>query len=156
MPQDLPITQEGFDKLVKEIENLKKVERPAIIVLVAEARAQGDISENAEYHAAREKQSYIQTRIEYLEDVIARSRVIAADTPKPDTIVFGCKVKVKDIVDGEEDEYILVGAGEADPSCGKISTASPIGKALIGRKTNDIVQVTTPGGRCKLKILDFS
>jgi transcription elongation factor GreA len=156
MHQNLPISQNGFDKMVQELDHLKKVERPAIIQAVAEARSHGDISENAEYHAAREKQSHIETRIGYLEDKVARAQIITIDTQNADSIIFGCRVKVKDLSDDCEEEYVLVGAGETDPSQGKISTVSPIGKALIGKRSGDVVSVETPSGILKLQILDFA
>jgi transcription elongation factor GreA len=156
MHQNLPITQTGFDKMVQELDQLKKVERPAIIQAVAEARSHGDISENAEYHAAREKQSHIETRISYLEDKIARAQIITVNTQNAESIVFGCKVKVKDLDDDYEEEYELVGAGETDPSLGRISTVSPIGKALIGKRSGDVVTVETPGGILKLQIVEFA
>lgn len=152
----IPITKEGHGKLLKEHERLKKVELPAIIKKVAEARSQGDLKENAEYHAAREHQGYLQGRIEFLEDRIARSQILETDPSKSDTIIFGSCVKTLDLEDGEEEEFTLVGAAEADPSSGKISTLSPIGSSLIGKSKNDIVEIETPGGLLKLKILDFS
>ncbi len=156
MQQSQPITKKGYDQLVEELERLKKVDRPNIIKAVAEARSHGDLSENAEYHAARERQSHIETRIGYLESKLASSEIIHMDTANSDTIIFGCTVKIVDLEDDFEEEYTLVGADEADPSKGKISTVSPIGKALIGKKKDEIVEVNTPGGKLKLKIIDFS
>lgn len=155
-PMDtIPITQEGFVKLKKEHENLKKVQLPNIIKKVAEARANGDLKENAEYHAAREHQSYLQSRIEFVEDKIARSQIIKLDTANSETVIFGHCVKTLDIEDDTEEEFTLVGEAEAEPMNGKISTASPIGKSLIGKKIGDIVEIETPGGILNLKILDF-
>jgi transcription elongation factor GreA len=156
MSQNAPITQEGYENLCRELDQLKKVERPNIIKAVAEARSHGDISENAEYSAAREKQAHIESRINWLEDKIAGCRIITVDGQNSDSIVFGHKVRVKDLEDGYEEEYILVGAGETDPSKGKISTVSPIGKALIGKRREEVVSVETPGGILKLQILDFA
>ncbi len=152
----IPITQEGYDKLNEEYNQLKKKDLPDIIKKVAEARSHGDLKENAEYHAAREMQSYIQGRIAFIEDRIARSQIMAPNKAKSDTIIFGNTVKILDLDFDEEEEYILVGAAEADPAAGKISTASPIGKGLIGKKVDDIVEVETPGGKLRLKVLDFS
>jgi transcription elongation factor GreA len=152
----IPITEEGHEKLLKEHEHLKKVELPAIIKKVAEARSQGDLKENAEYHAAREHQGYLQGRIEFLEDRIARSQILKTDPSKSDSIIFGSIVKTLDLEDETEEEFTLVGAAEADPAHGKISTQSPIGKSLIGKCINDIVEIETPGGTLKIKILDFS
>jgi transcription elongation factor GreA len=156
MSGTIPITREGYEKLIKELELLKKVERPAIIKKVAEARSHGDLSENAEYHAAREKQSHIESRIRYLEDKLARSEITVLDTAQSDTVVFGCTVKIMDLEDESLEEYTLVGAAEADPSRGLISTVSPLGKALIGKQKNDEFSVQTPGGELKMKIIDFS
>lgn len=152
----IPITQDGYNKLLDEFARLKKVELPAIIKKVAEARSHGDLKENAEYHAAREHQSYLQARIVFVEDKIARSQIITVDTSQSDSIIFGCCVKTLDLEDETEEEFTLVGAAEADPTNGNISTASPIGKGLLGKKINDVIEVDTPGGIIKLKILDFS
>ena len=151
----IPITKEGYEKIVKEYENLTKTELPNIIQKVAEARSHGDLKENAEYHAAREHQAYIQSRIDYLQDKIARSQIISTDTSNSDTIIFGSRVKTYDIDNDEEEEFILVGAAEADPAKSRISTVSPIGKNLLGKRKNDIVTIETPGGKLKLKIIDF-
>jgi len=152
----LPITQEGLDNLLKEHDRLKKIELPAIIIKIAEARSHGDLKENAEYHAAREHQGYIQSRMHYLEDKIARSRVVKINTSQTDRIIFGCRVSTEDLCDGTREEFTLVGPAEGDPAKGRISTASPIGKSLLGKRVDDIVEIETPGGRLKLKILSFS
>ena len=152
----IPITQEGYDKIVKEYDKLKTKDLPEIIKKVAEARSHGDLKENAEYHAAREYQSYIQGRIEFLQDKIARSQILKTDPSQSDKIIFGSRVKTFDIENEEEEEFILVGAAEADPANGKISTVSPIGKNLLGKYKNDIVTIKTPGGNLRLKIIDFS
>ena len=151
-----PITREGYDNLLKEYERLKKVELPAIIIKIAEARSHGDLKENAEYHSAREHQSYIQSRLHFLEDSIAGSRIVKVDTSQTDRIIFGCRVSIEDLEDATREEFTLVGPAEGDPAKGKISTASPIGKSLLGKRVNDIVEVETPGGLLKLKILSFS
>ena len=156
MMDTIPITEEGYKKIVQEYNNLVKSELPAIIKKVAEARSHGDLKENAEYHAAREHQSYIQSRIDYLQDKIARSQILKTDPSKSETIIFGSRVTTYDIDNDEEEVFILVGAAEADPSNGKISTVSPIGKNLLGKQKNDIVTIETPGGSLTLKIIDFS
>ena len=152
----IPITQEGYDKIVKEYDKLKTKDLPEIIKKVAEARSHGDLKENAEYHAAREYQSYIQGRIEFLQDKIARSQILKTDPSQSDKIIFGSRVKTFDMENEEEEEFTLVGAAEADPANGKISTVSPIGKNLIGKRRNEIVTIKTPGGNLRLKIIDFS
>jgi transcription elongation factor GreA len=152
----IPITQEGYDKIVKEYDKLKKKDLPESIKKVAEARSHGDLKENAEYHAAREYQSYLQGRIAFLQDKIARSQILKTDPSQSDRIIFGSRVKTFDIENEEEEEFTLVGAAEADPGNGKISTVSPIGKNLLGKRKNDIVTIKTPGGNLQLKIIDFS
>ena len=156
MSSYLPVTEEGYKKLTEEHERLKKRDLPDIIKKVAEARSHGDLKENAEYHAAREQQSWIQGRIEFLEDKIARSQIIKVLSSDFDTIIFGATVKVLDLADDFEEEFILVGAEEADAISGKISTTSPIGQALLGKKAGDTVTVNTPGGELSLKIVSFS
>jgi len=154
--KSVPITKEGHERLSAELKQLKKVERPNTKKAVAEARAHGDLSENAEYHAARERLAHIESRINYLEDKLARSEIISTSNINTDTITFGCTVKVIDLEDNMEEEYMLVGAEEADPLSGRISTVSPFGKALVGKSKGDIVEVEAPGGKVKLKVIDFS
>jgi len=153
-----PMTQAGFDKILDEHLNLNKVELPAIIEKVAEARANGDLKENAEYHAAREKQGYLQDRIKYLEDQIANAHVIVIDGDT-DTVVFGSKVTVVDPDDDDDEDeyevYSIVGQDEADPAEGMISVNSPMGQALLGQKPGDVIEVPAPAGSYELKIIDF-
>lgn len=151
----LPITQEGYEKLLKEHEHLAKIELPAIINKVAEARSLGDLRENAEYHAAREQQSLIQTKINDLRDKIARSKIMQPNNIQSSTIIFGSRVKIMDLTDESVEEYILVGEAEADPLNGKISTSSPIGKGLLGKKRDDVIEIHAPGGKLKFKILEY-
>lgn len=152
----IPITQEGHNKLVEEYEHLVNTKLPATSKKIAEASSHGDLKENAEYHAALEHQNYIQKRIEYLRDKIARSQIVKADPSKSDVIIFGSCVTTLDVENEIEEVFTLVGAAEADPANGKISTASPVGKSLIGKRIDDIIDIDTPGGTLKLKILDFS
>jgi transcription elongation factor GreA len=153
MVNPVPITREGHAQLIREFENLTKIELPLIIRRVAEARSHGDLKENAEYHAAREHQAHVQNRMDYLSDKIARSQIIAIDASKSEVIIFGSRVKTLMIDENEEEEFALVGEPEADPRIGKISTSSPIGKGLLGKRVDDIVEVETPGGRTRIKIL---
>ena len=153
-----PMTQVGFDKCMEELVNLNKVELPAIIEKVAEARANGDLKENSEYHAAREKQGYIQDKIKYLEEQLSDAQVIAANADS-ETVMFGSKVTTVD-PDDEDDEdeyeiYTLVGEDEADPMEDMISVTSPMGAALLGKKPGDIVEVPAPAGSYELKIIAF-
>ncbi|ERP31430.1 transcription elongation factor GreA [Chitinivibrio alkaliphilus] len=150
------MTQEGFDDLFNELDHLKKVELPDIISRVAEARAEGDLKENAEYHAAREKQGHIQDRIHYLETTLSGAQVLEKKEDS-DSVVFGSQVTIVEPEDMDDpdmvEEYTLVGADESDPTAGKISVTSPIGKALLGHAVDDIVTAHTPNGPIEFKIL---
>lgn len=139
-----PITKQGFDKLEKEIRNLKIVERPKIIEAIAEAREFGDLSENAEYHSAREKQSFIEGRIIELEDKVARAEIIDQSKLSGDTIKFGATVDLLDDDTENTHTYHIVGEYEADISKKLISIASPLARAMIGKKKGDIIEVITP------------
>lgn len=147
------LTQAGFDKLVEELDRLMKVDLPDVIKRVAEARANGDLKENAEYHAARERQGHIQDRVRYLETTIGSAQVIEKNE-ETDAIVFGSKVTMVEVDDDDEEVYTLVGQDEADPAEGMISVTSPIGKALLGKKKGDQVEVETPGGTIEFEILE--
>ncbi len=142
----IPMTQEGHAALQEELRNLKQVERPAIVKAIAAAREHGDLSENAEYHAARERQSFIEGRIGELEDATKRAEVIDTSKLRGSTVRFGATVKLADEETDEEISYQLVGEFEADIQARKISIQSPLGKALIGREVGDSVEVTTPNG----------
>lgn len=153
-----PMTKAGYDQLLEEMTTLTKVDLPAIIEKVAEARANGDLKENAEYHAAREKQGYIQDRIKYIQDTLSTAHVIE-NSGDSEAVVFGSKVVTVD-PDDEDDEdeyetYTLVGQDEANPSQGLISVTSPLGKALLGNKGGDTVNVEAPAGSYELKIISF-
>lgn len=142
-----PITQKGADLLKAELKRLKTVERPKIIDAVAEARAHGDLKENAEYHAAREQQSFTEGRIAELEGIISNSQVI--DVTKlnvGDKVVFGATVVLEEEQSGDHVTYQIVGDAEADIDAGKISISSPIARALIGKSEDDEVDVQAPGG----------
>lgn len=152
---NLPITREGYEKLVADLHHHKTVERPAVIQAIQEARAQGDLSENAEYDAAKEKQGKIEDKIAELEDKIARAHIIEADASQSETVIFGATVTVKDAATGKELEYQLVGPEDVDVMRNRISIQSPIGKALVGKRRGDSVDVSTPRGTKSLKILSF-
>lgn len=154
----VPMTQAGFDKLMAELEDLNKVQLPEIIEKVAEARANGDLKENAEYHAARERQGQIQDKIKYLEERLGAAQVIKNEGGSA-AIMFGSKVTLVD-PDDEDDEdeyevYTLVGQDEADPSNDMISVESPMGQALLGKKAGDVVDIPAPAGSYEMKIIDF-
>ncbi len=154
--ETIPITQEGLDRLKSELKNLEKVERPNNIRMIEEARSHGDLSENAEYHAAKEKQSFIEGRINELKSVIGQSEVIEEDKGPCDSVVFGRKVLLFNTGTDEEVEYRLVGPYESDPEKGRISVTSPLGKALIGKLEGDEVRVTTPGGIQEFEVVRIS
>jgi transcription elongation factor GreA len=151
----MPITKEGYDHLRKEYDRLKKIDLPEVIKAVSTARAHGDLKENAEYHAARERQSHLMGQIAFLEDKIARAQVLTTNTKDSETVIFGCTVKTLDLSDDTEEEWVLVGPGEADPSNYKISTISPVGKGLLGKRAGEIAEIETPRRLLKLKILSF-
>ncbi len=151
----IPITREGYDKLVADLKLYKTVERPAIILAIQEARAQGDLSENAEYDAAKEKQGKIEDKISELEDKIARAHIIEADASQSETVIFGATVTVLDAAAGKTLEYQLVGPEDVDVMRNRISIHSPIGKALVGKRRGDTVEVTTPRGAKSLTIQAF-
>lgn len=153
----VPMTSEGFSRLQEELKHLKSVERPTVIKAIAEAREHGDLSENAEYHAAREKQSFIEGRVAELEDKIARAEVIDVTKLSGTTIKFGAKVTLADEETDEETTYQLVGEDEADIKQGLLSVTSPLGRALIGKSVGDLVEVRTPGGSRSYEVisLDF-
>ena len=152
---NLPITREGYDKLVADLKHLKTVERPSVIQAIQEARAQGDLSENAEYDAAKEKQGKIEDKISEIEDKIARAHIIEVDTAASETVVFGATVTVQDKATDKEMDYQLVGPEDVDVARNRISIHSPIGKALVGRRKGDVVEVTTPRGAKSLVVQAF-
>ncbi|MBI5409464.1 MAG: transcription elongation factor GreA [Nitrospirae bacterium] len=151
-----PITPEGHQKLKDELERLLKVERPQNIKAIAEARAHGDLSENAEYHAAKEKQSFIEGRIQELQSKIALAEVIDPSKINMSKVAFGAKVKALDIGADEKYEFILVGVEEANIKERKISITSPVGRALIGKEVGDIAVVKAPARTIEYEILEIS
>ena len=153
MSAKIPLTLRGIEKLREELKRLKSVERPAIVKAIAEARAHGDISENAEFHAAKEQQSFLEGRIAEIEHKLGNAQVV--DVTKVNAggkVVFGATVKIAD-EDGKQARYQIVGEDEADSKSGLISINSPIARALIGKKEGDVVEVTAPGGTRELEIL---
>ena len=146
MTDKLPMTADGLNKLKLELENLKNTERPNIIKAIAEAREHGDLSENAEYHAAREKQSFIEGRVAEIESTIAQAEIIDVSKLSGSVIKFGASVTIINLDDDKESKYQLVGEVEADIEQKKISVTSPIARALIGKKKGDYIEVSTPKG----------
>ncbi|MFA9387822.1 MAG: transcription elongation factor GreA [Methyloceanibacter sp.] len=144
--EKVPMTAEGFTALEIEIKNLKTVERPRIIKLIAEARAHGDLSENAEYHAAKDLQGLTEARLADLEDKLSRADIIDVSKLKGGKVMFGATVTLVDEDTDKKVKYRLVGEVEADVKQGKISITSPIARALLGKGKKDVVEVSTPGG----------
>lgn len=149
------LTYEGLKKYEEELEELKVNRRQEVAQKIKEARAQGDLSENAEYDAAKDEQRDIEARIEQLEKILKNAEVVDEDEVDLEKINVGCRVKVKDMTEKEEVEYKIVGSTEADCLQGKISNESPVGKALIGAKKGDTVKVETPAGVFKYKVLEI-
>ena len=151
----VPITKEGFDKLKKELETVKNVFIPENIRDIEVARAHGDLSENAEYAAAKERQSYLHGKLQELENNLASCNIIALKDIPNDRVVFGCFVTIADS-EGEEIKYQLVGPFESDINQNKISVTSPIGRALVGKSIDAEISVNTPGGTRNFQIIDIS
>jgi|TARA_B110000211_G_scaffold215148_1_gene257115 transcription elongation factor GreA len=152
-----PITVQGLEKIKKELEELKNVKRPEVVAAIAEARAHGDLKENAEYHAAKEQQAQIESRVIAINDSIARANVI--DVTKIDNegkVIFGSTVTVKDLESDKKIKYQIVGQDEADVSKNYIYFRSPIGKAFIGKELGDMVVVQTPSGERNFEILEVN
>lgn len=152
--EKIPMTRAGFDALDSELRNLKSVERPAVIKAIAEAREHGDLSENAEYHAAREKQSFVEGRVKELESILGRAEVIDP-TRLSGTIKFGATVTLIDEDTEEERTYQIVGEPEADIERGMLNIRSPLARALIGKDEGDSVEVRTPGGEKSYEIVSI-
>ena len=153
----VPMTQKGYQRLMEELKRLKSVERPKLVEQIEEARGHGDISENAEFHAAKERQSLLDVQIREIEDRVARAQVIEISKLSGDKVVFGATVSLVDGDTGEKVVYQIVGDHEAEPKNGKISISSPVARALIGKCEGDEVEVRTPTGIRTFEIvgLDF-
>lgn len=155
MSHSVPMTRESFETLQEELKRLIREERPKVIQDIAEARAHGDLSENAEYDAAKHRQGFIEGRIQELKDKLSRAYVVDLSNLKPDKVVFGATVTLYDTVTDEEVTYRIVGEDEADIKLGKMSCSSPVGKALIGHRLDDTVRVKVPSGLKEYEILDI-
>ena len=151
--EKVPMTAEGHSAMLDEIKHLKTVERPRIIRAIEEARSHGDLSENAEYHAAKEQQGWTEARVAELEDKISRAEIIDISKLSGATVTFGAKVTLVDEETDAEVSYQIVGDFEADVKKGKISVSSPIARAIIGKKKGDSVEVATPGGGKSYEIM---
>lgn len=155
MNSKVPLTVEGANRLREELKNLKQVERPRVVEAIAEARAHGDLKENAEYHAARERQGFIEGRIKEIESKLANAQVIDVTTLKPGgRVVFGSTVDLADEDSGQELTYRIVGEDEANIRDGLLSVNSPIARALIGKSEGDLVSVEVPGGERRFEIVE--
>lgn len=153
--EKIPITREGYETLKRELERLKAVDRPATIKAIEEARSHGDLSENAEYDAAKDRQGFIEGRISELGYKISNAIVIDPESLSKDKAVFGCSVLLENTDTGEEVEYQLVGPDESDISKGKISVSSPLGQAIIGKRPGAVVMLNAPGGRRQYELVEI-
>ena len=151
----VPVTREGYEALKKELENLKRVERPQNLIAIEEARAHGDLSENAEFAAAKDRQGFIEGRIGELGFKLANADIINPDKLPKDRAAFGHRVLLENIDTGEDVEYQLVGPDESDIARGRISTSSPLGKAILGKKPGDELTLVVPGGKRVYELVEI-
>jgi transcription elongation factor GreA len=152
----VPMSREGYERKKAELDRMMNVDMIEIAVRIAAARELGDLSENAEYHASREEQGLIQARIDRLKDQLGRAYIIDKSTLPTDAVVFGSRVKVKDLNLHEEEEFVLVGPGEEDYNTNRILTSSPIGQGLLGKKVGDVAEIEVPMGTLRFKIAAIS
>jgi transcription elongation factor GreA len=152
----IPMTWEGYEKLKADLDRMQNSEMIAVTKRIATAREMGDLSENAEYHAAREDQGMLQARINVLQDKLSRAVIIDPNHMCTDAVVFGVLVKVKDLDLGDEEVFQLVGPGDDDPDKNRILTSSPIGQGLLGKKCGDVAEIRVPMGKLRFEILDIS
>ncbi len=155
MSDIIPVTRAGYDKLRAELEELQSVQMPAIAKRIAEARSEGDLSENAEYHGARESQGMLQAKINLLSDKLARATIIDTSKLPRDEVVFGATVVVKDLDFGDQETFTMVGAGEEDYEDGKIMVTSPLAQGLLGQKVGEKVDIAVPAGTVRFEILEI-
>jgi transcription elongation factor GreA len=155
MSDRIPMTRAGYDKIKADLDHLHTVEMPIILERLAVARSEGDLSENAEYHGARESQGLLQARIDLLRDKLSRAILLDASQMPKGEVTFGSTVRVKDLVYDEEEEFTLVGAGEEDYDTGKILITSPLAQGLVGKKPGDQVEIVVPQGTLKFEILEI-
>jgi len=153
--EKVPMTASGYSRLQEELKHLKSVERPTVIRAIAEAREHGDLSENAEYQAARERQSFIEGRVIELEDRISRAEVIDVSALSGDSVKFGATVKLADEDTDEEATYQIVGQDESDIKAGRLSVTAPLARGLIGKTVGEVVEVTTPNGSKSYEVMDI-
>jgi len=152
----VPMTREGYEKLKADLDRMQNLEMIEVAKRIAAARELGDLSENAEYHAAREEQGMLQARIDALKDKLARAFIVDQSSLPKDAVVFGARVRIKDLDSGEEEVYELVGPGDEDYDNNKILTTSPRGQALLGKKVGDIAEIKVPRGYLRYQIEEIS
>ena len=155
MSDRVPMTAQGYEKLKLDLKQIRSVDRPKNIKEIEEAIAHGDLSENAEYHAAKERQGHLEARIAMIEDRLARAQVIDLTGQSTESVRFGCTVRLEDVDTGEEVRYTIVGEDEADASQGRISISSPVGRALMGKEVDDTVAVNVPKGTREFDLLEI-
>jgi transcription elongation factor GreA len=152
----IPMTREGYEKLKAELDHMEQVEMPAVAKRIATAREMGDLSENAEYHAAREDQGMLQARIDARKDKLARAHIVDRSSLPEGTVVFGVRVRIKDLDSGEEEVYELVGPGDENYDENKILTTSPRGQGLLGKKIGEVAVIKIPRGELRYQVLEIS
>ena len=155
MEREVILTPTGYEKLKNDIERLQTVERRKVAERIREAREFGDISENSEYDDAKNEQARLESRIIQLQEKLRSARVIDTSDIPTDVVAIGSRVKVVDVDHGDEDEYEIVGSAEADPANSRLSNESPVGRAILGRKAGDVVEVSVPAGAIRLKIVEI-
>jgi transcription elongation factor GreA len=151
----IPMTREGYDKKKAELDHMENVQMIEVAKRIASAREMGDLSENAEYHAAREDQGMLKARIDSLKDQLSRAYFIDKSTLPSDTVVFGARVRVKDLDLGDEETFELVGPGEEDYNQNKILTSSPIGQGLLGKRLGDVAEIQVPMGKVRFEVVEI-
>jgi len=152
----IPMSREGYDRLKADLDRMQNVEMIDVAKRIAAARELGDLSENAEYHAAREDQGMLQARIDKLKDELSRAYLVDRGTLPTDAVVFGARVRVKDLDSGDVESYELVGPGDEDYDQNKILTSSPIGQGLLGKKIGDVAEIKVPMGKVRFEIVEIS
>ena len=151
----IPMSREGYNKIKAEVNHMENVQMPEIADKIASARSEGDLSENAEYHAQRENQGLVQAKINLLRDKLARASIVDMSKIPKDEIAFGATVVVKDLDFDDEETYTLIGAGEEDYDTGKILITSPIGQGLVGKKVGEVAEISVPKGTLRFKVLEI-
>lgn len=155
MSDRIPMTQEGYNKIKAEVEQMERVEMPVITEKIAEARAEGDLKENAEYHGQRERQGMLQAKINLLKSKLANATIVDTSKIPTDEVGFGATVTVKDLDFDDEEDFTLVGAGEEDYDTGKILITSPIGQGLLGKKVGEVAEIEAPKGTIKFEVVSI-